>query len=408
MPDTSRHRDHFDPLDPGLAEPDPTSSQGPSETFWSTLRGMRQECPVTRSGAHGKGQWIVTRHEHVSTVAREWGSFSSKFGAAPVAFDEGEAQFKLLPQDLDPPDHRNYRKVLNPFFGPPAVAMREQQIRDIAGEIIDAFAAQGSCEFMSSFAVTFPAQVFFRLYLGLPVADLGDVLEWVDQMVMHPERAEEVMANFGPWIFSILEARKTERRDDVLDAIVYEEFGGRLLTDTERIQTVLTLIIGGLETTANAIGNAIMHLAADPALRDTVMAMDDIANACDELLRFEAPAPGIARRCTRDTQLGDQTIAAGDRVVVYFGSANRDADVWPDADTIDVNRADARKHYSFGFGIHRCIGAHLAEAEMRVALDELLKRMPGLRLDPAYELRWRNAFSRGPAQLRLRFDPVST
>jgi cytochrome P450 len=93
--------------------------------------------------------------------------------------------------------------------------------------------------------------------------------------------------------------------------------------------------------------------------------------------------------------------------VMYYGSANRDAEVWPDADTIDVTRADARKHYSFGFGIHRCIGAHLAQAEMRIALEELLKRLPGLRLDPAHDLRWRNAFSRGPAQLHLLFDPAA-
>jgi cytochrome P450 len=193
----------------------------------------------------------------------------------------------------------------------------------------------------------------------------------------------------------------------VLDALVHGEIDGRPLTDTERLETMLTLIIAGLETTANAIGNAIMHLAADAALRDKVIALDDVGSACDELLRFEAPAPGLARTCTRDTQLGHQRIAAGDRVLVYYGSANRDAEVWKDPDTIDITRPDARKHYSFGFGIHRCLGAHLAELELRIALEELLKRLPDLRLDPGQQIAWRNAFSRGPAQLAVLFDPAA-
>lgn len=404
MTETPTYRDCFDPLDPSLAAPDHSSAEGPSETFWSTLRAMRQECPVTRSEAYGSGQWIVTSHEGVRAVARNWGSFSSQYGAGPIPFDEGEAQFKLLPQDLDPPVHRDHRKVLNPYFNIDTVAAREQEIREIAGEIIDTFGDQGSCEFMSSFAVPFPAQVFFRLFLSLPSGDLHEVLGWVDQMVMHPETAEAVMGKFAPWIAGMLQAREAERRDDVLDAIVHREFGGHPLTNEERVHTVLTLIIGGLETTANAIGNAVMHMAADAALRDRVMAMDDVSAACDEFLRLEAPAPGIARRCTRDTQVGDQTIAAGDRVVMYYGSANRDAAVWQDPDSIDVNRPDAHKHFSFGFGVHRCIGAHLANMEMKVAIEELLRRLPGLRLDPEHEINWRNAFSRGPAQLALLFD----
>jgi cytochrome P450 len=405
---TPTYRDRFDPLDPGLAAPDATSTAGPSERFWSTLRAMRTECPVAHSDAYGMNQWVVTRHEDVTAVARDWATFTSEYGGAPVAFDDGEAQFKLRPLDLDPPEHRSMRKLLNPYFGVGAVASREREIRAIAAEIIDDFAGKGSCEFMSSFAIPFPARVFFRLYLGLPTRDLVEVLGWVDQMVMHPEKAEETIGRFAPWIVGIFEQRKTTRRDDVLDALVHGEIDGRPLTDTERLETVLTLIIAGLETTANAIGNAIMHLAADAALRDKVIALDDVATACDELLRFEAPAPGLARTCTRDTQLGGQRIAAGDRVLVYYGSANRDAEVWKDPDTIDITRPDARKHYSFGFGIHRCLGAHLAELELRIALEELLKRLPDLRLDPGQQVAWRNAFSRGPAQLAVLFEPAAT
>jgi cytochrome P450 len=386
-----------------MAEPDPATG-GTTEMFWSVLRTLRTTCPVARSDAQG-GFWVVTAHDDVVRVLQDWRTFTSTRGVAPVAFDDGGLGFRLLPAECDPPYHRSFRKLLNPPFGPEALAAIEEDTRAIAIELIDGFASRGSCEFMSEFAVAFPSHVLFRTMLGLPIEALDDVLKWVDRLVMEPDAAMEVLMELMPWCHQTLETRRSEpRRDDVLDVLIHGRLDGeRPLDELEQVEAFVLLIVAGLETTANAFGNIVMHLATDPDLRHRVEALPDVGKACDEFLRYEAPAPGMGRTATCDTVLGRQPIKAGDRVVVYYGGANRDPAVWADPDALDVERSDAARHISFGSGPHRCVGMHLARLELRIGVAELLRRLPGLRLDPAFPLVWRNAFSRGPARLQLTF-----
>ncbi|MBA3743120.1 cytochrome P450 [Sporichthya sp.] len=397
---------HFSPLDPALAAPD-EAAEVPSEVFWSTMRQMQSECPVGFSDAHGKGQWIVTRHDDVCAAFKDWQSFTSTDGAAPVLFDFGDVEFHLLPQDVDPPLHRGMRKLLNPYFHNDSVSGREEAIRELARDLIAKFEQRGSCEFMSEFAVPFPAQVFFGVYLGIPVAELTEVLEWVDTLVMEPHKAGEVLAQLIPWSAGILASRRAEPRDDVVTALVSGDIGDRRLTEPEQIQTLTNLIIGGLETTANGLGNAVKNLAADPQLCQQVRALEDKSKAVDEFLRFEAPAPGLGRTAAHDVELRGQKLAAGDRVLFYLGAGNRDPEAFEDPDVIDIHRRNASRHLSFGHGLHRCVGATLAELEMRVALEEVLDRLQDLRLDPGHPMQWRTAFSRGPATLHLTFTANS-
>jgi cytochrome P450 len=396
----------FDPLDPSLAEPDERTG-GLTERFWTILGQVQARCPVAHSDAHG-GLWILTRHDDVVRAGQDWETFSSAGGAAPVPFDDGGLGFRLVPLETDPPLHRGIRKLLNPFFLPAAVAALEDETRAIAVELIDALQACGACEFMSQYAVALPAHVLFRTLLGLGVDTIGDALHWVDRLVMEPEAAMEVLMELMPWCYSHLEARKAVRRDDVLDAVVHGLVDGeRPLDEFEQVEVLVLLIIGGLETTANALGNIGLHLATDPELRDRLAGMTGarLTRACDEFLRYEAPAPGMGRTVGRDVEVAGRQLRAGERVILYYGAANRDPEVWKEPDRLVLDREDANRHLAFGTGPHHCLGSHLARLELRVGVEELLRRLPDLRLDPSHQLTWRTAFSRGPAKLPLVFSP---
>ena len=399
----------FDPLDPALAEPD-AGLGGGTERFWSVMRTIQQACPVAHSDRHG-GLWLLTRHEDVVQAGQDWETYSSEGGAGPIPFDDGGLGFKLVPLETDPPLHRGIRRLLNPYFLPGVVNALEGETRAIANELIDTFAAGGACEFMSQYAVALPAHVLFRTILGLGVDSLGQALEWVDRLVMEPDAAMEVFLELMPWCYQTLEARQAVRGDGVMDAIVHGLVEGeRPLDEFERVEVLVLLIIGGLETTANALGNIGLHIATEPDVRDRLARMtgDELNRACDEFLRFEAPAPGMGRTVRHEVEVGGCRLSPGERVVLYYGAANRDPEVWKDPDRLVLDREDANRHLSFGTGPHHCLGSHLARLELRVGVEELLKRLPDLRVDPAHELVWRTAFSRGPAKLPLVFSPGGT
>jgi cytochrome P450 len=383
--------DHFDPMSPELGA-----------DFWATITSIQRTCPVLRSEAYG-GYWLLTRYADVWNVVRDWESFTSTEGVAGIPINKSE--FRFIPIEVDPPYHRSVRKLLNPYFAPQVMPGYEPAIRRIAAGLIDRFRAAGRCEFVEDFAQRFPAQVFFEVILDLPTTELQRVEPWLHAIIWEPNTAGPAVADFGAWTKEVFDRRRREpRRDDVLDAMLFGEIDGRAVTDHERACMLTVLIIGGIETGATAYANLAYQLATRSDIAE-LLRRDPTAraNAPDEFLRFEAPALGLARSATRDLEIGGHHIRKGDRVLCYYGAANRDPEEFPEPETLDFTRPGNR-HLSFGAGPHRCIGSHLARLEFAVVLDELLS-LPGLRLGTDEEIEYRVGLHRAPAALPLAFTP---
>ncbi|MEZ0365821.1 cytochrome P450 [Mycobacterium sp. pUA109] len=194
-----------------------------------------------------------------------------------------------------------------------------------------------------------------------------------------------------------------EKRDDLLGALLTGTIDGRLLTDEERLGVVIVLFFGGLDTTRAAIGNIMANLVADPSLEERLRSPSWVRQDMDEFLRFESPVTFMARVVTKDTVLGDVALAAGDRVLVHFASANRDSAKFEDPDHLrfDLQRGGTA---AFGLGIHRCVGSNLARVQIELAWDELLQRMTAFRLEPGAQIEYATGQVHGPERMPIRFE----
>jgi cytochrome P450 len=335
---------------------------------------------------------IVSRHEDVERVLKDPQLFSSEFGKAVGGLGHDRP---LIPLEVDPPAHKRYRVLLDPFFSPRRIAELEAGVATLVNGLIDRF-PDGGCEFMADFAVPLPATVFLTL-LGLPLEDLSVFLAIKDKIVRgggHHSivRQAEVRAEGGrewhDYFDAALEALATERRPGLLGELIHAEDDGMRLSREEIIDVCYLLFIAGLDTVTSSLSCFWMTLIKDERLRRRIV--DDpelIPAAVEELMRWESPVSMVARVATADTDIDGCAISKGDTVLVLLGSANTDPAACPHADQVDLDRAGNR-HFAFGGGIHRCLGSHLARLELRVALREWHRRIPKYRLAPGVEPAW--------------------
>lgn len=383
----------FDVLDPELAN-----------TLWARIAEMRQHCPVAWSDQNG-GFWLLNRHEDVWAAAQNWQLFSSADGAAPVQFDLDI--FRMIPLETDPPLHRGVRRILNPFFLPEAMKRTEPIIRDIVRELLDECEHSSPCDFVKHFTSALPARVFFGTFLsGEGAEDVEWVLGIIDALFRDPEAAFEKIPELGAWCWEIMESRlQAGRRDDLIGAIAHAGTDEELqLDDRQRLETMLLVVLAGMETTASALGNIARQLAMNPSLRAQLKGLGtaELDLAVDELLRLEAPVPTAARTLTDDVEISGCPMRKGDRVLLSWAAANHDGEVFPNPDTIDFTRDNHAKHVAFGGGIHHCLGTHLARRELRLAIEGICELSTFELLVPADEVEYRPGPARGPVALPIR------
>jgi cytochrome P450 len=382
---------HFDHVSPDLAQ-----------NLNETLAYMRGHHPVAHSDEHG-GFWIVSRYEDVLEVAQDWKTFSSAHG---VSVPGNENVVKAIPEHLDPPLHREYKRLINAHFTPAAVAPYEQPTRALVNRLIDDFIDAGRCDVMADLARPFPGLAFFELVLNAPsdrLAELNDMAAAVS-VPNNPQRHEASRGLYA-WIKEFLDARRREApRGDVVDAVLAAQIEGRPITEDDAIAVVLLLILGGLETTAGALGQIIIRFCREPEIPEFLRREPErIPDAVEELLRLEPPFIAIARTAMADTEIGGRQIRRGEKVLIYWASANRDEGEFPCPTDFDLDRPTNR-HLAFGAGPHRCAGSNLARLNLRIALEEVTRRLDDIRLqDEAETIGFHSVLNRAPLAVPITF-----
>lgn len=332
----------------------------------------------------------VVRRKAVEYVLQHPEEFSS----AMEAVDLGQS-VPLIPLQVDPPDHRNYRRLLDPIFAPRQMNALEPDIARLVNERIDGFIGRGGCEFTGEFALPLPSAVFLTL-VGLPLSQLDLFLSMKDG-ILRPSGSDlnEIQASqkvaarqIEEYFAEAIEERKKnpERGDDILSLFLNAEIDGQRLTVDEMVGICFLFILAGLDTVTNSLECFFAYLAQHPEQRRRIVEDPSIIpSTVEELLRWESPVTGVARTATGDIELDGCPIPKGSSVGVSIGAANIDEEALPDAFTVDFERSP-NKHLAFGGGVHRCLGSHLARMELRIALREWHRRIPEYSIVPGTEL----------------------
>ena len=371
--------------------------------FEDVLDHLVAKCPVAHSSV-GPGYRVFNRYRDVRRCAMDWRSFSSADG---WMLNPPEGNIAILPEDLDPPYHTEWRRVLNSFFTASAVAELEAPARAYAAELVASFASRGQCEFVADFAAQLPGLILFKNILPVPIAELPSLFLDIDNYSFGP--MDERAAAFGrvyTYLQGFLESRATEptRGGDIVDVILagVERDGAPCALD-DKVHVVLDVVFAGLATTTHAIAGAIYALASDAALRAALARHPArMHTAVEETVRLYAPVVAVARSVRQDCEVAGEQLKVGDRVALNYAAASRDPEVCSNPERFDIERQEV-VHTAFGVGPHRCLGEHLARLEIRVAVEEFLQRIPDFELVPGTTPIYESGQLRTMKNLHLRW-----
>ncbi len=401
-----------------------TQSENWQEGMDDRMRWLRENDPVYWSE---KSQlFIVSKFADVSYVSKNPEIFCSGQGILPgITVRQG-----LI--DEDAPRHTMLRNLIRGGFTPRMVKKLEEAFREITTDAIDAVAEQGECDFVEDIAVPLPLLLIAEM-IGIHKEDRRDFHRWSDAMMAgqgnfdDPEimaKAGQAFVEYSTYVSKIIEDRRENPQDDLVSILVGAKDSGALeefdvanthgnvdveqieMANDELIMLLVTLMVAGNETTRNGLSGAMDLLIQHPDIRQELI--DDpslIPDAIEEMLRLVSPVRSFARTATRDTELGGKAIAEGQKVLMVYPSANRDADEFADPDRFDIRRKP--HHLAFGIGTHFCLGANLARMELRVALAELLRRLPDMEFSDGGARVVPHALVRSVAEMRVRYTPES-
>ena len=381
-----------------------------------TFRALRDDDPVSHHEhpTWKRGYWVIARHADVQRVSRDSGTFSN----TPHPFldaempEEGDAMSELL-ISLDPPVHTKLRKLINKGFTPRRVAELEDRVQDRVDRIVDALAGRDGCDLVNDIALWLPLHVIADL-VGVPEADRDQVFRWTeltfgfDESVPAEERADAATAMFM-YADGLCEQRRAQPRDDLLSVLLTAEIDGETLTQMQIDLFFMLLQNAGSETTRNLITTGMIVLLQHPDELERLRTdPSKLSPAIEELLRWVSPVMQFTRRATKDTEIAGRSIAAGERVVLAYPSANRDERTFVDPDRLDVTR-QPNDHVAFGAGGPQfCLGANLARFEARIMFEALLTRFDGLEVAADVDTlpRVHSNLIDGYAQVPIRWDSL--
>ena len=367
------------------------------EAMYDHLRWLRENDPIHWS--EKSGLWVVSRFAEVNYASKNNEKFCSGEGVLP----SNPAKLGLI--DEDEPRHQRLRRLVNKGFTPRMVRKMQEDFLVLVHDALDRVAGEGRCDFVDDIAVPLPLLIIADM-IGVRKEDRARFHHWSDCMIlaqgnMHEpgvaQRAAEAFVEYGQYCTEILEDRRKSPQDDLMSILVTAKDDGVLvdhdmngredillleeqqhLSNDELIMFCVLLMVAGNETTRNGMSGGMKLLIENPGAIEALRADPElIPGAVEEMLRLTSPVISFVRTATEDTELGGQEIAKGERILMLYPSANRDADVFDNPDSFDVERNP--QHLAFGMGNHFCLGANLARMEMKVAFAELLRRTPDMR-----------------------------
>jgi cytochrome P450 len=360
---------------------------------------LRTRCPIAHTERF-MGVYFPSRYADVRAVAYDTEHFSSR---RVIVRETPPPRIPAPPITSDPPEHRPARMLLLPAFTTDAIKRLEPRARALANELIDTFIARGHADAAVEYAQEIPVRLIAHL-LGLPESDGNLYRKWI-KMVLEDgitdiDVAIKASGEMQAYFMTYVEERRPAPGDDLISYLLKARSHGQPLSNENLIGTLRLLLIAGIDTTWSGIGASIWHLASVAEDRRRLVREPGLmATAIEEFLRAYAPVT-MARQVVKETKISDCTFKPGEMVMLSFPAANRDPEMFPDADRVIIDRQQNR-HAAFGLGIHRCIGSNLARLEMTVAVEELLKRIPEFAL--AGPVTWSEGTVRGPRQLPIRF-----
>jgi cytochrome P450 len=357
----------------------------------------------------GPGYWAITRYQDVYDVDRNFQAFSSEPTIMIQDTLNQETSFggyKMMLM-MDPPQHTHFRRLIRQEFTVPVSTERTPRMQQLARQIVDEVIENGECDFVSQVAGEMPSYVIAEL-MGIPLDDgreLYKLTEAIHTTAGGTPTEEGAVAVFKMFDYGrkVIEEKRARPKNDLATKLLQAEVDGRKLEDIEFLLFFLLLIDAGGDTTRNLLSAGMIALLENPDQRAWLMAdlPGRLASAREELLRWCSPVIYMRRRATHDVEIGGKKLSAGDKAVMYFGSANRDATKFDRADTLDLSRTP-NEHIAFGTGPHGCLGQHIARIEIDAMLVEVLTRMKDFRL--AGEPKWLPSnFISGPQTMPVRF-----
>lgn len=379
-------------------------------TLHDKLAGIRSECPVGWSDQYG-GFWLLATFEDVQEAARDHEQYTTRQG---IMIPPTGATMPVIPAELDPPEHTAYRKLTLPYFTARAVTRMEPEIREIVRGAIAAFSADGQADLVEDVADVVPPLVI-GAFLGLNPADSGAIrrltYNFLSSAKVGIEAKMKAAKELEDWLEEQIRIRKENPGEDTLSKLVNAEIDGEEIPPLTALGMVQLMVLAGHETTVHGIGSMLYRVATEPGLKERLLADRDLLHqTVHESLRADPPIMHMARTAVDDHERRGSMLRGGDKVMLNFGAANRDPAKFPDPDSFDIDR-DANQHIAFGSGRHRCIGEHVAVAEMKIVLEEVLNIIPDYRIvggEEITDIPWRGGSNtRGPGRLDVVFTPVS-
>jgi cytochrome P450 len=343
--------------------------------------------------------WNAIKHEDALFVLRHPEIFSNE-GATPFPRDPDD-YFYFIPIEIDPPHHRKYRNIVDPMLSPKGVLALEGRIRALANELIDEVIDKGECEYTTAFGRPLPVSVFLDI-MGLPQAMRDTFVDWAVNLLHSNDRAimAQSMKSISEYLKLAIAEKKANPDDGVVSRIAHAEFDGVPLSDKEVFGFVVFLFIAGLDTVFATMNNIWMYLAEHPEKRQEIIDRpQDIDKVVEELLRrWSVTFSG--RVLAQDYEMRGVQMKEGDRITCVLPACNFDPEVFPNPLEVDFDRP-RKTILAFTVGVHSCMGAHLARLEVKIALQEWLKRIPEFQIKPGYEVEYRPGGVVGPEYLPL-------
>ncbi|NQV96315.1 MAG: cytochrome P450 [Acidimicrobiaceae bacterium] len=369
--------------------------------IWAQLR---TECPIAHTDRYG-GAWLPVRHADVSQIAYDTEHFTSEDVVVKWVRPESSRPIGGAPPiTSDPPFHREARRLILPAFSPEKVAALEPEIRQFCRQLIENIGNVDVVDAADQYAKHIPAAVIAQM-LDLPVEDGDKFRDFVHTALESISEDQEVRQLGFQKLDEYLDLRITERSqnlgEDLLSFLLQAKIYDRQLSPEHVRGTVALLLIAGIDTTWSAIGASLLHLATHPKdLARLVAEPELIPTAIEEFLRAYAPVT-MARVVAKDVEIGGCPMKQGDWVLLPFPAANRDPQVFENADEVIIDR-EVNRHAAFGLGIHRCIGSNLARLVMRVAIEEFIAKFPEFAVADSTQVTWSVGQVRGPRRLPVR------